>query len=158
MTSSSTSGEGGRDLRFAVGDGQPTIPDLTVYRRRELDLLGAPAKFAVIGSSHYVAAPELGFYETASCKSLGNVDPAVLSLSEDLARTFGWDAGDVTGRTVIETEPLSAFPRDRAYDLRYDFERRATTAIAVGDGAFETYHTYPELDLTLYTETTLRRR
>ena len=158
MTSSSSTDGVGRELHFAVGGTEPTVPGMEVYDRLETDLLSAPATVSVIGSSHFVAAPSLGFYETASCKPVEAPGVASLVLARDLKTTATFETPAVEGRSVARGEPLSAFPAERSFDLRYDFRERATTAVDVREDGLETYHTYPEHGLSLYTATTLRPR
>ena len=59
----------------------------------------------------------------------------------------------------FSADDLAAFPADRDYDLAYEFSPEAHTAIAIdeADPGYETYHTYPEHDLTVYTRTRLER-
>jgi hypothetical protein len=144
-------------LHFAVGGRRPEVPGMEVFDRLETTLLAAPVEVSVIGSSHFLAAPELDFYETASCKPVRAPGATSLALSRDLDTEVTFETDTVAGRSVARGEPLATFPDDRPFDLRYDFGERAVTAIDVYDDGLETYHTYPEFDLSLYTETRLER-
>jgi hypothetical protein len=157
MTSSSSTEAVGEALHFAVGGTRPEVPGMEVFDRLEATLLGAPVEVSVIGSSHFLAAPELGFYETASCKPVRAPDATTFPLSRGLETTVTVETDAVSGRSVARGEPLSSFPGERSFDLRYDFGPEATTAIDLLEDGLETYHTYPEFDLSLYTETRLRR-
>lgn len=141
-----------RTLQFAVGFDRPTAPEVTVYDRTTATVAGTEFVLRVIGSSHYVDAPAYGFHEMASCTPVEGA--RVLDLSTDVAETVRFGSDRLAGRTTVAGEPLASFPADRSFDLRYAFEADAVTAIAVREDGYETYHTYPELDLSLRTETT----
>lgn len=66
--------------------------------------------------------------------------------------------GEILAETVVEGRSHSAFPAERPFDVCYRFGRDAVTAIAVDGNRFETFHTYPEFDLTVYSETELTRK
>ncbi|WP_436926382.1 hypothetical protein [Halosimplex amylolyticum] len=55
--------------------------------------------------------------------------------------------------TVVERRPLAAFPAEGTFDLAYRFGPDAVTTVDVLADGYETYHTYPEFDLALYTRT-----
>jgi hypothetical protein len=55
--------------------------------------------------------------------------------------------------TLVERRPLAAFPAEESFDLAYWFDDDAVTTIDLRSDGYETYHTYPEFDLALYTRT-----
>lgn len=144
-------------LQFAAGFDRPDAPELTVYDRTSAEVAGVALDLRVIGSSHHVTAPARGFHEIASCTPVTGAAVREVALARDAAETVRFEGDGLAGRTRISGAPLWVFPDDRSYDLRYAFEADAVTAIATTGDGYETYHTYPELDLTLRTETTFER-
>jgi hypothetical protein len=165
----------------------PTAPDLAamdVKRRAGGRLCGAPADVRVIGSSHCLSLPDRAFHELCSCRPLpelgveprddaapdGGVPAATdaatvpagrvrrVPLSPGVERTVTTDTGDLRAATTVEGLALDAFPCDRTFDVRYRFGPDAVTAIDLDGDRFETYHTYPEFDLALRSETVLGPR
>jgi hypothetical protein len=133
------------------------VPDAEVYGRHRERLLGEEFTFEVVGQSHRVAAPAVEFHEVASLAAVcddGNGTVYTLSLSADLGREFAFAGEAFDARTVLTGGPLTAYPADRSFDLRCEFDSGAETAVAVADRGYETYHTYPQRDVTLYSRTT----
>lgn len=147
------------ELHFGFATRRPSIQGLQVFDTLETDLLDEPFSFNVIGSSHFVYSEPLGFYEVSSCKSIDDGDVHTLRLSTDMAGEFAFEAEGVACTVEVSADDLAAFPADRDYDLAYEFSPEAHTAIAIdgADPGYETYHTYPEHDLTVYTRTRLER-
>ena len=58
---------------------------------------------------------------------------------------------------MVEHRSLEAFPAEESFDLAYWFGEDAVTAIDLGETGYETYHTYPEYDLALYSRTRFSR-
>jgi len=147
----------------------PETPPLTKYdikQQVQRRFFGSEFTFTVIGDSHYIGAPELGFHELLSCKPIqqGRVKTVPL---ETTRRSTDHPVGSVdgeihTGRyqfesvevtTTIRSEPLSAFPGPEEFDIAHRFAPKAYTTINCrSTDCYETYHTYPEYDLALYTE------
>lgn len=142
-------------LYLHAGTERPDLSAVSTYASCRADLAGATVRFDVIGASHHVHAPAWGVHETASCRPLGPGAEAV-ALEPGVALDRAVETPAVAWRLRVETRPL-ALP-DREFDLHHAFDPGAVTAVAVGADRFETYHTYPEHDLTLYTETTVERR
>ncbi|ELY84621.1 DUF2617 family protein [Natrinema altunense] len=151
-------------LQFVHTNRPPTTDDIRVFDSRTRALLGTEFTFRIIGSSHYVSAPEYEFYEVSTCDPdpVANHEGTAIPLETDRpprALTFETDAFRCVTR--VEHRPLSAFPRDRylnrpdSFDLAYAFggDPDAVTTIEIDDDGYETYHTYPEFDLALYTRT-----
>jgi hypothetical protein len=161
----------------------PDLAAMDVKRRAEGRLCGARADVRVIGSSHCLSLPDRDFHELCSCRPLpelgvettagdaaapdGGVPAATdaatvpagsvrrIPLSPGVERTVTTDTGDLRAATTVEGLALDAFPREHAFDVRYRFGPEAVTAIDLDDDRFETYHTYPEFDLALRSETVL---
>jgi hypothetical protein len=159
-------------LHFVHG-ASPPDSDPRVFDALTREFLGAPFTFRVIGSSHYVSAPAYDFHELSSCDPVGGDAVTTLALDGPRLPTAGTDAatdgGDPEGRlrlayaadglrceTLVERRPLAAFPADGSFDLAYWFGDEAVTTVDVGETGYETYHTYPEFDLALYTRTRFR--
>lgn len=159
MTSSSTTDPEVHTDRLFVGFGS-TSPDcdrLTVFAETTVDLCGTTAEVAVIGSSHYVYAPELAFREMISCKSLSHDAVAELPLPGGEDRRLRYAGESVTAETAVSIRDIDTYPADRDFELAYEFAPDAYTAIAVDGDSYETYHTYPEHGCLVYSETTLWR-
>lgn len=140
-------------LQFAHSS-RPPASDVRVFADLEREFLDTAFTFRVVGNSHFVGAPEYDFYELSSCEPVDAT--AVTTVPLDPAgpsRRFDFDNDVLSCQTVVEPRPLAAFPGDRSFDLRYDFDEDAATTIDVSEAAFETYHTYPEFDLAVYSRT-----
>ncbi|WP_253739091.1 hypothetical protein [Halohasta salina] len=171
-------------LYLAYTAEQPPLAEYDIKRRVQRQFFGTEFTFAVIGDSHYIGAPELGFHELLSCKPIreGRVTTVPLTdthrpvtdrrSTESAGRPItdrrstepaGRDRQEIhTGRyrfgsigvtTTISREPLSAFPGPEPFDIAYRFDPQAYTTINCQSTTnYETYHTYPEYDLALYSE------
>lgn len=142
-------------LHVGYGRDRPDVTDLRVFAETDATLLGEPFRVAVIGSSHYVHAPAAGFHEIVSCKPLDHDAVYDLDLREYGARTLSFTGDDLSCETTVETRPLETVPDPDAYDLAHTFDPDAVTAIDLGPRGYETYHTYPEFDCVVHTETRL---
>ena len=158
MTSSSTTDPEVHTDRLFVGFGSesPDCTRLTVFAETTVDLCGTAAEVAVIGSSHYVYAPDLCFREIVSCKPLPHDAVAELPLPDGDDQRLRYAGESVTAETAVSIRDIDTYPTDRAFDLAYTFEPDAHTAIAVDGDSYETYHTYPEHGCLVYSETQLR--
>jgi hypothetical protein len=137
----------------------PTAPDLDrfdVKRVVPAEILDRPATLTVIGESHYIGVPRLGFHEVCSCKPLPAETMHCAPLERDLEQTFSFESEGISATTVIETRPLDSVPVEES-DVAYRFDPDAWTTISVSTetDAYETFHTYPEHDIALYTHTRL---
>ncbi|MFB6152429.1 MAG: hypothetical protein ABEJ40_11550 [Haloarculaceae archaeon] len=170
----------GNTLQF-VHSARPPATDVRVFDSLTRSFLGAEFTFRVVGSSHYVSAPAYDFHELSSCEPVRGDDVATIRLDGDRtspssppsspspsrsrspeeasdasappARRLSYEADAVRCETVVERRPLAAFPDDASFDLSYRFGEDAVTTVDVGTDGYETYHTYPEFDLALYTRT-----
>lgn len=148
------------DARFdelAVGYALADPDRVTVYARERRVIQGREFRFRVIGSSHLVTAPALEFVEVASCDPAAVPDGHLIALEEAAATTLTYEGDRAACRTRIAVEPLAAFPAGETFDLAHEFAERAVTAIDVGPRGYETWHTYPEVDAAVYTETEFDR-
>lgn len=156
-------------LQFVHADSPPATNGVRVFDSLTRPLLGTEFTFRIIGSSHYISAPTYEFYELSTCKpaSVVGLDGTAISLNPDQpSRRLVFETDALRCVTVVDHRPLSAFPRDRylsqpdSFDLAYSFdgEAEAVTTIELDEGGYETYHTYPEFELALYTQTALTRK
>jgi len=150
-------------LQFVHSD-RPPAHEVEVFDARTCDFLGATFTFRVVGSSHYVSAPAYDFYELSSCEPVPTDRATAISLDSSDAVDPGagptrlvFETDALACETAVEQRPLDAFPRDRSFDLSYRFDPEAYTTIDLGSRGYETYHTYPEFDLALYTHTRFTR-
>ena len=165
-------------LRFVQTDRPPATDGIRVFDALERSFLGAAFTFRIIGSSHYISAPAYDFYELAACDGapteVGNgteTEPGTETASRDGAaipleadrpsRRLAFETASLRCETTVDHRPLSAFPHGRfrsrpdSFDLAHAFggDPEAATTIEIDDRGYETYHTYPEYDLALYTRT-----
>ncbi|WP_247003642.1 DUF2617 family protein [Halosolutus gelatinilyticus] len=149
-------------LRFVHADRPPAADEIRVFESLTRPFLGAAFTFRIIGSSHYVSAPAYGFYELAACDPANPGDRTGTELPLDPnrpPRRLAFETDAFRCQTVVEHRPLSAFPHDRfrtdlgSFDLAHAFDGdpEAVTTIELDEDGYETYHTYPEYDLALYT-------
>jgi hypothetical protein len=144
-------------LHVGYGRDRPDVSDLQVFAETETTLCGARFRVAVIGSSHYVHAPDAGFHEIVSCKPIDHDAVHELDLREYDDRTLSFAGEDLSCETTVETRPLESVPDPEKFALAHTFGEDAVTAIGLGTDRYETYHTYPEFDCVVYTETRLER-
>ncbi|WP_299265897.1 DUF2617 family protein [Halorientalis sp.] len=159
MTPSSTTDPEVHTDRLFVGFGsdRPDCSRLTVFAETSVELCGTPAEVAVIGSSHYLYAPDLCFREIISCKSLPHDAVAELRVPDGDDRRLRYAGESVTAEITVSVRHIDTYPTDGAFDLIHEFEPDAYTAIAVDGDSYETYHTYPEHGCLVYSETELER-
>ncbi|WP_049924291.1 DUF2617 family protein [Halopiger djelfimassiliensis] len=149
-------------LRFVHDDRPPATDGVRVFDSLTRPFLGTEFTFRIIGSSHYISAPAYDFYELSACGPVPGGGCEVTAIPLDPAqpsRRLGFETDTLGCETVVDHRPLSAFPTDRlrsrpdSFDLAYAFDGNpeAVTTIEIGDDGYETYHTYPEFDLALYT-------
>jgi hypothetical protein len=143
-------------LQFVHSTVPPTA-DVDVYADLVTDLLGAPFQFCIVGSSHFVSSPALEFYELSSCEPVAAEGAVTLDLEASGSETLTHETDSLQCETFVDRRPLSAFPGPEPSDLAYRFDEDAVTTVALSDDGYETYHTYPEFDLALYTETRFLR-
>ncbi|MFC4451602.1 DUF2617 family protein [Halorussus aquaticus] len=158
-----------RRLHFAYAASEPNLEAFDVKRVVPSQLLGAPAALTVIGASHYVGVPELNFHEVCSCEPISGESTAETPLRSGVEREFAFENDRVRVVTSAEVRPIEAFPGSEAADAAFRFGPDAWTTIeltpsddpeqssASESATYETYHTYPEHGLAVYTGTTLRR-
>jgi hypothetical protein len=152
-------------LQFVHGPAPPA-DDVRVFDSLTREFLGAEFTFRVVGSSHYVSAPAYDFYELSTCDPVDADGATTLRLdgptvaapgpdrSADGGRRLTYAADGLRCATLVERRPLAAFPADEGFDLAYRFAEDAYTTVDIGADGYETYHTYPEFDLALFTRTT----
>lgn len=170
-------------VRVGHPETAPPLDGVTVYASRRTTLLDAEFRFDVIGVSHHVSAPALGFHELATCVESPAAALRPLPLSPDLDERLRFETGSVAGVTEVWTVPgvdvsgavdpgttpddadgrRSQPGREPAVTVAHTFAPDAHTVVTVADtradatARYETYHTYPELDRTVRTATRLRR-
>lgn len=144
------------ELHFAYTTTPPAFDDFDVKALTPTTLCGAPATVAVVGQSHVVTAPALDYHEICSCASLAETAQTI-ALEPGTAETVRVAREGVVAETRLGVEPLSAFPGPEGTTISYRFAPEAwTTATVADDGTgYQTYHTYPERDVAVATETRL---
>lgn len=142
-------------LYFAYTRTAPPLDQFDVKRVVSADLLGTPATLTIIGASHYIGSQQLGFHELCSCTPLDSESMYRVPLTRTVDRSFTFENDRLSASTTVETRPLSDRPDEQTADVAYRFGPDAWTILTVTADAYETYHTYPEYELTLYTRTRL---
>ena len=142
-------------LYFGYTTVAPDLASVEVKTVHPESLLGEPAVFTVIGESHYVGIPTLDFHELCSCKPLSSETTHETPLSVGVDHAFDFESEQLHAQTVVEGRPLDHFPGAGDATVAYRFGPDAWTTIHATDAGYETYHTYPEYELALYTETRL---
>lgn len=155
-------------LRFVQTDRPPATDGIRVFDSLSRSFLGTAFAFRIIGSSHYITAPGYDFYELAACDGApastetANREGAAIPLGTNRpSRRLVYETDSLRCETTVDHRPLSAFPHERfrsrpdSFDLAHAFDGdpEAATTIELEDRGYETYHTYPEYDLALYTRT-----
>lgn len=132
----------------------PVLNGIEVKDSADLMFLGEPFTFQIIGYSHYIKSEEMGFHEIASCKEPEDDGYERVPLDVGVVEREDFDlGGKLVGETVVEGLHIDEFPSARDFDLRYRFGEDAYTTINIGDTGYETYHTYPEHSLALFSRT-----
>ncbi|WP_276302453.1 DUF2617 family protein [Halorussus lipolyticus] len=159
-------------LHFAYATSEPNLDAFDVKRAVPSELLGEPAVLTVIGESHYVGVPALDFHEVCSCKPLESGVSAADStaqtpLERGVTREFSFESDLLRVETDAEVRAIEEFPGPESADAAFRFGPDAWTTIELGAGrqsdagasdpraSYETYHTYPEYGLAVYTLTKL---
>jgi hypothetical protein len=157
MTHSPTDTTDTTDLHFAYASDPPDVERFDVKTLTPGELLGRPCAFAVIGQSHLVSAPALDYHEVCSCDPLPAAASQTTTLDPGASGRVAFESDAVRAETTVRVEPLSAFPGAEGTDAAFRFGPDAWTTVAVADdgAGYETYHTYPERDASVRTETTL---
>jgi hypothetical protein len=139
----------------------PALAAHDVKHRERRSFFNGEFSFTVIGDSHYVGCEATGYHELLTCKPLDRENEALtkrIPLTVGHAETLQHNLDGTGVRTEIRGDPLSAFDAPEASDIAYRFGTDAYTTIdVVAEDRYVTYHTYPERDLALRTETTLTR-
>ncbi|MFC6825090.1 DUF2617 family protein [Halopelagius fulvigenes] len=146
------------ELYFAYAGARPDFDRLDVKAVHADELLGRPAALTIIGESHYVGLPSLGFHELCSCRPLSAEPTHETPLSVGVEREFRFRGDRIDATTTVTGRPLNAFSDPDEATVAYRFAPDAWTTISVGATGYETYHTYPEHGLALHTETRLTAR
>lgn len=148
-------------LYFGFSRKPPRFDEMRVFESETLQFCGVDFTFNIIGYSHYIEAPGIDYYELCSCRHPAeDGDPEAqftFPLDTGTSLNLGAALGEVDVETKVETGPLAMFPEDDDFDLVHEFSDDAYTTIKLlpDENAYETYHTYPEIDLTVYTRNTL---
>lgn len=158
-------------LHFAYATDAPSLDAFDVKSVTPAELLGEPAALTVIGESHYVGLPALDFHEVCSCKPLSAESAYTVPLELGVEKTLAFETDSLSVETAVEVQRIDQFPGAESATASYRFGPDAWTTVEVGNtGAvgesppsgdsplnarYETYHTYPEYELAVYTETRL---
>lgn len=140
-------------LYLAQFDDDQPLTAYDIKQRDRRQFLGRDWTFTIIGSSHYISCPDLEYYELLSCEPVENTAAKSIQLSVGTNHMTTYTTASLRVETFIEGRPLGEFPDPEQFELTYQFGDDAYTTInRLGQRVYETYHTYPEHDLALYTQ------
>lgn len=145
-----------QQLHLAYFDSRPDISRFDIKDIVTREFFGVDFTFRVIGDSHYIEAPEIGYYELFSCKPIQDDTAVTVELTVGEQQNVTHETDDVRVEANIVGQPLHEFPKYGEFDVKHRFGRNAFTTIkCVSEETYSTYHTYPEHNLALYSENTL---
>lgn len=152
-----TDGPETTELHVAYPTAPPDFAAFDVKALTPETLLGAPCTVAVVGQSHVVTAPEIGYHEICSCVSQSAAASETIALDPGVTAQIGANGDERAVRTTtdVSVRPLASFPGPDEATIAYRFGPEAWTTVTVGERGYETYHTYPERDVAVRTETRL---
>ena len=139
------------------GQSEDILPALDVYQRAEVQILGKPFTFCIIGASHFIYSKKLDYSEIFACAPLSLANLNVLDVrkldSQELA-TFVLPKLQATTQISIEriVDDLST---EGSLLLEHTFGPKALTQLSVLKTGWETLHTYPEYGTVVRTKTKL---
>lgn len=144
-------------LRFGVNQEKPSLESTsiedTIYAQTEKEFIGHEFVFNIIGSSHYIYCEDIPYYEISSCKPVDASSVYSIRLNTNINLEFKFTSDDIQTEIKVKSHELNAFDTDKTYDLQYKFAENAYTTINLNENSYTTWHTYPEFDLALFTET-----
>jgi hypothetical protein len=145
------------ELYLVFTNTKPFIETYDVKSTVKTDFLNEKFVFNVIGSSHFIFSDERPFYELVSCEQPQSHEiKQIITLSENTHKEGRYTIEDITAEITIETHPLAEAPTPRTQQIAYKFDENAYTMIdIISPTTYETYHTYPELDLAVFSQTTV---
>lgn len=146
-----------QQLYLVFSDTKPNINNYDVKSANKVEFLNEDFMFNVIGSSHLIFNQQETFCELISCEQPHphETDLTIpLSKSTDIKTEY--KIKDITASITIKGEPLSEAPAPESQQIAYKFDEKAYTMINItSPTAYETYHMYPEFDLSLFSQTTI---
>lgn len=154
MTNSHTPAQ---KLYLAYPTSQPDLSKFNIKTQEKHKFLDTSFTFTVIGSSHCITADSIGFYEILSCEPIDVDVLRTIPLDTLTQEQTQYKINDTKLTVSIEGKPLSSFPDPTTQDISYQFAENAFTTInLINDHTYETYHTYPEYNLALYSKNTFQ--
>jgi len=144
-------------LRFGVNDEKPQLESTSIedsiYSKTEEEFIGHDFVFNIIGSSHYIYCSDIPYYEISSCKPVKASSVYSIKINTNIDLQFTFESRDIKTETTVKSYSLDRFVKSKDYDLKYKFGEDAYTTIDLREQSYITWHTYPEFDLALFTET-----
>ncbi len=142
-------------LHFSNSETPQPLAELTVKADTSTTLLGRPATVCIIGESHYLSCPPLRYFELCSCAPL-RTDAVTISLIDRATHSFSFENELISADTVVTIDSMAPLPAPETVTLAHRFGERAWTLLDCQEGSVETYHSYPEHDRLVRSQTTLR--
>lgn len=144
-------------LRFGVNDEKPRLESTsiedTIYSKTEAEFIGHDFVFNIIGSSHYIYCNDISYHEISSCKPVNASSVYSIKINTNINLQLTFETRNIKTQTNVKSYSLDRFVESKDYDLKYKFSEDAYTTIDLREQSYITWHTYPEFDLALFTET-----
>ena len=131
--------------------------NIKVFASKEVRVFEKIFSISVIGLSHLIYCDDLEYFEVSSCLDLGLCEASSFDLSLDNeCRVFEFCNVMLKSEIKIEFFDIKRkiFKRNE-YDVFYEFDNNGNTGIKVNGDGFLTYHSYPEYEKVVLTETKL---
>ena len=139
------------------GQSEELLPSLDIYQSAEVQILGKPFTFCIIGAAHFIYSKQLNYSEIFACAPLSLPNLNVLDvrkLGKHELAAFVLPEVQATTRISVErfADDLSA---EGSLLLEHTFGPKALTQLRVHQTGWETLHTYPEYETIVRTQTQL---
>lgn len=150
-------------LYFSVGNAPIHLQGTTIseqtYEKKTISLCGTQFEMRIIGFSHHIRSSAFDFVEVLSCipLSVRGHTPTVIDLHEQKTRHVEYETKQLTAQLSIEVRKGMPNRSSIESDLHHRFAEDAHTIISASVDSYETWHTYPELNTTVYSRTTIQR-
>jgi len=144
-----------QQLYLVLDQTPPQLNNYDVKSTYKTNFLNSNFIFNVIGSSHLIHDANNQYCELISCEKpqSHNIRETIpLTKDTEIQNTYTTDS--FKEQITVSGKKLTTKPDPQTQDLTYKFEPQGYTMINIlSPTAYETFHTYPEFDLTLHSMT-----
>jgi len=132
---------------------------IKVFKSENKLFLGEPFSFKIIGWSHFITAPSIGYNELFASMDVTSGSTFTFDMNIDIRKEVAsFEIKDYLINTEIWVESYKKEINKKEYDLFYEFPNKAYTGIRILKSSYETIHAYPEFDKNIYTRTIFRSK